>query len=67
MTAWRWPSRDEQHAHFRALLRILEPRIAAAIAPLPLVVLDPEAAAPWALRADAWCHRVDRLLKNARR
>ena len=62
---WRWPTRTEQQADFRALLRILEPRIAAAIAAMPVV--DEAPRMPWPLRADAWCHRVDRELRTSRR
>ncbi|MEP7105870.1 MAG: hypothetical protein ABI838_08490 [Chloroflexota bacterium] len=62
MTTWRLPTRDEQLADFVRLSRFLTPRIAASIAAMPIVVLDPESTAPLSLRVDAWCHRVDRLL-----
>jgi hypothetical protein len=62
MTAWRLPSGTEREVDRRILARFLQPSIAAAIAALPVVVVDLEPFAPFALRADAWCHRVDRLI-----
>jgi hypothetical protein len=62
MTAWRWPTRAERQADFRALARFLEPRIAAEVASMPIVEEPPRV--PWQLRADAWCHRIDRELRS---
>jgi hypothetical protein len=64
MTAWRRPSLREQREDYGYLASFLDPRTATTIASLPVVITDPPA--PFALRADAWCHRVDRLLGGDR-
>lgn len=61
MTAWRIPTPREQARDARTLGTFLEPEVAAAIAAMPVVDLC-EQLAPFAVRADAWCYRVDRLL-----
>ncbi len=63
MTIWRWPSPAEERADFAHLRRLLGDEVARAIAAMPLAV--PEPIAPLALRADAWCFRVDQFLAAA--
>ena len=58
MTTWRWPSRQERATDFAYLGQFLEPRIAADIAAMPVVVAAPYA--PFDMRADAWLYRVQR-------
>ena len=58
MTSWRWPSRQERATDFAYLSQFLEPRIAADIAAMPVVVTEPYA--PFDLRADAWLYRLER-------
>ena len=60
MTRWRWPSRTEQAEDFHYLSNFVDARTAAAIAAMPCVITDPEATAPFSLRADAWLHRMQR-------
>jgi hypothetical protein len=62
MSAWRSPTDAERREDYFHLVRFLQPRTAAIVASMPVVITNPEAAAPFALRADAWCYRVDRLL-----
>jgi hypothetical protein len=62
MSAWRSPTDAERREDYGYLVAFLAPPIATAIASMPVVIIDPEDVAPFALRADAWCHRADRLL-----
>jgi hypothetical protein len=63
-TTWRISGRAEQARDRRALEGFLQPAVAAAIAAMPCVVMDPEAAAPLSLRIDAWLWRSSQLLRQ---
>jgi hypothetical protein len=62
-TIWRLPTSDEREHDTRVLSSFVKPDKAAAIAAMPIVVPDPEASAPFALRADAWLWRTTQLLE----
>lgn len=59
---WRIPDRAERERDRRVLETFLEPGVAAAIAAMPVVVMDLEAVAPLSLRVDAWLWRTSQLL-----
>lgn len=66
MTTWRMPSTVERERDRRHLASFLDPSIAGELADMPVVDFA-EQLAPFALRADAWLWRVERLLTTSRR
>jgi hypothetical protein len=57
--AWRIPDRAERERDRRYLEQFLTPTVAAAIASMPVAIIE---SAPLSLRVDAWCWRASRLL-----
>ncbi len=56
MSAWRWPTRDEERAHTVQLRRLLGDEVARKIAAMPILV--PGSTIPFAIRCDAWLWRT---------